>query len=71
MSYKDYLASEEFQKLRTEAMKRANGFCELCERNPPTDTHHIQYPKRFQKDMPSNVLAICHRCHCKLHGVKD
>ena len=36
---------------------------------PPTDIHHVKYPPwgTFEKDA-SDLLAICHECHCEIHG---
>jgi hypothetical protein len=54
--------------VRALAFKRANGHCEKCGIRPPTEPHHLRYPKWGTFDVPENLLAICHECHCEIHG---
>jgi len=68
-TYTEYLNHPAFRAIRAQAFMRAGGVCEMCGKRPPTDIHHVKYPPwgTFEKDA-SNLLAICHECHCEVHG---
>lgn len=67
--YQEYLQSEEWDRLRRLAYKRANNLCELCGEKADA-VHHIQYPKSLQGDELKNLLVVCASCHNKLHGIR-
>jgi hypothetical protein len=67
-SYAEYLKHPEFLKVRAEVFARAAGTCERCGQRPPTEPHHLRYPPWGTFDVPGNLLAICHLCHCEIHG---
>jgi hypothetical protein len=67
-TYDEYLAHPLFKIARAAAFRRANGVCEECHSAPPTEPHHLQYPVWGAFDTPSNIIAVCHDCHCKLEG---
>jgi hypothetical protein len=64
-TYQAYLALPLYRIARSVAINRARGVCEECKINPVTEVHHIQYPFWGTFDTPSNLLAVCHECHCK------
>lgn len=33
-----------------------------------TEVHHLQYPPWGTFDVIENLLAVCHECHCTIHG---
>ena len=51
--------------------------CEMCEKNPSCDTHHLQFQenadkngfinKEFHKNKKANLISICFECHQKIH----
>jgi len=49
-------------------MKRAQGKCQRCLMNPATEVHHLRYPKWGTFDVPANLMAVCHGCHCDIEG---
>lgn len=58
------------------ALLRANGICELCEKDAPfisssnypfLEVHHIHSLADDGPDLPSNVSAICPNCHREAH----
>jgi 5-methylcytosine-specific restriction protein A len=58
------------------ALRRANGFCELCEQRAPfnnreglpfLEVHHIVYLSRGGYDTIDNVAALCPNCHRRMH----
>jgi hypothetical protein len=42
--------------------------CERCHGRPPTEPHHLRYPPWGTFDVPENMIAVCHPCHCEIHG---
>ena len=67
-SYAEYLRHPKFLKIRAEVFKRAAGICERCGTRPPTEPHHLRYPPWGTFDVPENMIAVCHQCHCDIHG---
>ena len=68
--YQEYLRSPEWDALRKQVYRRADGNCELCGA-PAGAVHHVRYPKQFKDDHPNNLLAVCEDCHKKLHGIRE
>ena len=68
-TYSEYLQHPRYLTIRQIAIDRSNGSCELCERCIVTEVHHVEYPKwgTFEKNA-DKLLALCHQCHCKIHG---
>ncbi len=67
-SYREYLKHPKFLAVRAEVFRRAAGRCEMCKSRPPTEPHHLRYPPWGTFDVAENLLAICHQCHCQVHG---
>jgi len=67
-SYAEYLRHPKFRAVRSVVMLRSGGTCERCKARPPTEVHHLRYPPWGTFDVPENLVAICHACHCKEHG---
>lgn len=66
-SYKDYLDSDEWKKLRTRVRRRARGWCERCKVGPRADVHHLTY-ERLGNERLDDLVAVCRECHEHLHG---
>ena len=66
-NYNAYLSTVAYRGVRACAMRKAGGKCERCGL-PATEVNHKQYPIWGTWDVPSNMEAICHECHCKEHG---
>ena len=71
-TYEEYLQHSRYLAVRQLAIDRSGGDCELCEKRPVTEVHHIEYPKwgTFEKNA-DKLLALCHRCHCLIHGKEN
>jgi len=67
-TYQEYLSHPRFRQVRTAVMLRSKGRCERCHAKPPTEVHHLRYPPWGTFDTEDNLIALCHRCHCDLHG---
>jgi len=65
-SYQDYLASEEWKRIRKRKLQR-HPKCLLCDR-PSCQVHHLSYDERTLLGMLSVLLvALCEECH---HGIE-
>lgn len=67
-TYREYLKHPRFLKIRAVVFERAGGLCERCGNRPPTEPHHLRYPPWGTFDVPENMIAVCHPCHCEIHG---
>jgi hypothetical protein len=65
-TYNEYLRHPLYRIARSVAITRANAVCERCCRGSVSEVHHIQYPVWDTFDTPSNLLAVCHQCHCEI-----
>lgn len=70
-NYKSYLVHPIFRFIRGQVMERASGVCEMCGKRKPTEVHHKIYPPWGEFDVPENMIAICHQCHCEIHDKED
>lgn len=52
--------------LKTEARNRASNCCEFCQVRPIYDLHHRTY-RRKGRELLSDVMAVCRRCHEAIH----
>ncbi len=68
--WSEYMNSKKWEDLRRKALQRADYKCELCG-SPYKAVHHIRYPKKYREDHVDNLIAVCERCHAKLHGIRD
>ncbi len=67
-TYAEYLRHPKFLAVRALVFERAGGICERCGERPATEPHHLAYPPWGTFDVPENIIAICHPCHCRAHG---
>lgn len=70
-TYREYLNHPTFLQVRAQVMRRANGCCEWCKAKPAVEVHHLRYPKWGAFDVPENLVAVCHACHCAIHGKEN
>lgn len=67
MSYQEYLKSEHWQYVRSIAIERANGKCQLCSSVDGLNVHHNTYD-RVGAEMLADVVVLCSECHGLHHG---
>jgi hypothetical protein len=67
-TYEEYLRHPVFLAARQAAMNIAKGKCERCNLNSASEVHHLKYPPWGTFDVPSNLMPVCHRCHCEIEG---
>lgn len=72
VTYSEYLRSPQYRIVREMAIIRSKGICERCRVSKVTEVHHIKYPPwgTVEEDA-SNLLAVCHKCHCEIEGKED
>lgn len=79
-NYPEYLQHPIFQLIRRErfAFARKNTghrygktLCEVCKKEVATESHHLIYAPWGYFDVLNNIIAVCHRCHCKLENKEN
>jgi hypothetical protein len=65
--YREYLASDDWRKLRGGALTWSSGKCDFCG-DLAEQVHHVRYPKTFGNERPSDLVSVCRRCHELCHG---
>ncbi len=66
-TYDEYLRHPVFRAVRAAALRRDHAICTECGA-PATEVHHLAYPPWGTFDVPSNLVSVCHACHCRLEG---
>jgi hypothetical protein len=71
-TYAEYLKHPRYLAARRQALERSGGICEQCKERTVTEVHHIEYPAwgTFEKNA-DKLLAVCHVCHCEIHGKEN
>lgn len=71
-TYKRYLRTQNWQKLRFEVLKRSGGKCERCGYQPykrgGLQIHHLSYDRVGHESL-EDLIAICPRCHMEIHKI--
>lgn len=49
-------------------MELACHICQRCKAAPATQVHHLRYPKWGTFDVVENLMPVCYKCHCEIHG---
>ncbi|HBV95804.1 MAG: hypothetical protein JL50_10950 [Peptococcaceae bacterium BICA1-7] len=66
LPYKQYLQTEHWQKIRRNALKRANNRCQLCNSGGLLNVHHRHYETKGEEKY-TDVIVLCQGCHGKFH----
>lgn len=62
--------SDLFEKSSRELVfERSGGKCERCKTETVTEIHHKSYKPPVE--IPENMIALCHKCHCNIHKVDN
>lgn len=65
-SYRDYLNSPTWKRLRQAALKRDGGRCKSCGAKA-IHVHHARYPKVLGEERPETLHSLCVPCHEEIH----
>ena len=69
IDYHEYIKSPEW-KAKSKKWRDATGKCEECGSTHSLECHHLHY-KTLGKEKRSDIKVLCHKCHCKVHGVEE
>ena len=64
--YDEYLKTEKWALLRTKVFDRAEGKCEGCGEQPPSEVHHLTY-EHVGREFLFQLVALCSQCHDRIH----
>lgn len=67
VEYQAYLRSEKWALIRSQALARSSGLCQICDYSRAAEVHHITYA-RLGHEHPDDLMAVCGDCHDLLHG---
>lgn len=65
-NYKEYLTSDEWQRLRNLKLKQAEHKCQLCNSPEHLQIHHRTYQRLYKEDL-NDLTVLCGSCHSKFH----
>ncbi len=71
MTYLEYLDSDHWQFLRTQAFSFAHNKCEVCSSEYNLHGHHLIYRPRLIDCTRSDIIALCDKCHKFWHSKHD
>ena len=71
LSYREYLQSPHWKKVRHEALRHANYQCQLCSRKGGCilQVHHKHYKTLGEESYRDDLIVLCRPCHERHHGV--
>jgi len=70
-TYLQYLRHPTYLAVRQQVIDRSRGMCERCGLRAYTEVHHLRYPPWGTFDVVENLQALCHQCHCAIHGKEN
>ena len=56
------------KEVRKAIYKREGYECAVCGSTRQLEIHHVIKRSRGGSDAPSNLVCLCHLCHCAIHG---
>jgi hypothetical protein len=68
--YDGYLQTAEWREKRRQVMERDGGLCQGCRKRPAENVHHLTYD-HVGEEFLHELIALCRRCHSRLHGHDD
>ena len=66
--YKDYLASDQWAKIKIELLEYRGAFCERCGNDNFLQVHHKTYKNVFNEE-PEDLEILCKSCHEEEHNI--
>ena len=69
LDYNEYLNSPEWRKKRAQRISIDNGICQMCLSAPAEEVHHLNYYNIGEEDVLTDLVSVCHACHCKIHNL--
>ena len=66
MPYEEYLSTPHWKSIRTEAVQRACGKCQVCSSGTGLEVHHRTY-ENLGDEKPADLTVLCDKCHDLFH----
>lgn len=66
--YSNYLLSDEWKKLREQAVQRAGYKCQMCNSNGELHVHHRTYQNFNKESVINDLVVLCATCHEQYHN---
>ena len=70
MRYERFMASEDWQDIRTVMLDIYNHQCDVCGATEDLHVHHKTYERFGGDERMTDLQVLCKRCHEKAHGRK-
>ena len=67
-SYREYLASPEWERTAYNRKLKSNNRCAACRSNKRIEVHHLTYSTLGHESM-DDLMALCHCCHKFAHSL--
>lgn len=67
-SYKKYLLSPEWRKIKFAVLDRDRHKCRICNSPLNLEVHHRTYPTIYGAEELIDLLTLCNYCHSLFHG---
>jgi hypothetical protein len=67
VDYRKYIKSKEWAA-RSKSFRQLQKTCEMCGTTKGLQCHHKHY-RSLGREKRTDIMVVCCRCHCKLHGV--
>lgn len=67
LTYKEYLKTDHWLRIRGEALTRSCNRCQVCSATRKLNVHHNSY-KNKGNEHPEDVCVLCSDCHKTFHG---
>jgi 5-methylcytosine-specific restriction endonuclease McrA len=67
--HSSYIASKEWQYLRTRILQSRGGKCEVCGVKHRLQVHHLTY-ERLGNERDEDLKVLCWACHEREHGLR-
>jgi len=63
MTYNEYLNSSTWRNIRVDALRGAEGKCQVCNSPDDLEVHHRRYPTLGTEQWPNDLTVLCSLCH--------
>ena len=64
--YSAWLETDEWQRIRQEAIERADNCCADCGATRRLQVHHLHY-RNIGTEQPEDLVVLCESCHIGRH----
>lgn len=69
MTYREYLASDEWKRKRDRRIQ-IDGKCQICGRPFDLNVHHMTY-ENYPNEKMTDLITVCRNCHSQIENMKN